>query len=80
MVGSLERFMLVVAGRVAFLIQRCVADVTFWYIEYIVHYLKYWNFSLVGFCLGLKKRGGGNNPFVYYRCFRVGCQFQLVYE
>ena len=53
MVGFYKLLMLVVAGRVAFLIQWRVADIAVWYIEYIVHYLKNWGFLI----LGNKKEG-----------------------
>ena len=48
MVSSLELLMLAVAERVALLIQWCVADIAVWYIEYIIHYLKNWGFSILG--------------------------------
>ena len=45
MVGFYKLLMLVIAGRVAFLIQWRVADIAVWYIEYIEHYLKNGIFS-----------------------------------
>ena len=48
MVGFYKLLMLVIAGRVAFLIQWRVADIAVWYIEYIVHYLKNWGFLILG--------------------------------
>ena len=70
--------MLVVAGRVAFLIQWRVADVTIWRLEYIVHYLENLDFSI----LGNKKveREVIVNVFLVFSCARKNNTRGILFE